>query len=192
MGAIVDIGMSKETEKSITKTVNQFGKRLFSFIRGKVKTQEDAEDILQDVWYQYSGLDDVAEIENVSGWLYQVAKNKVIDLYRKKKTDSIEDYSFENDEGEINFKEILLIDDSENPELQMLKDLFWEELMNALEELPENQRQVFVLNEFEDFTLQEIADKNNENLKTIISRKGYAVRHLRKKLNYLYAELIDQ
>ena len=192
MGAIVDIGMSKETEKSITKTVNQFGKRLFSFIRGKVKTQEDAEDILQDVWYQYSGLDDVAEIENVSGWLYQVAKNKVIDLYRKKKTDSIKDYSFENDEGEINFKEILLIDDSENPELQMLKDLFWEELMNALDELPENQRQVFVLNEFEDFTLQEIADKDNENLKTIISRKGYAVKHLRKKLNYLYAELIDQ
>ena len=151
-----------------------------------------SEDILQDVWYQYSGLDDVAEIENVSGWLYQVAKNKVIDLYRKKKTDSIEDYSFENDEGEINFKEILLIDDSENPELQMLKDLFWEELMNALDELPENQRQVFVLNEFEDLTLQEIADKYNENLKTIISRKGYAVKHLRKKLNYLYAELIDQ
>ena len=175
MGAIVDIGMSKETEKSITKTVNQFGKRLFSFIRGKVKTQEDAEDILQDVWYQYSGLDDVAEIENVSGWLYQVARNKVIDLYRKKKTDSIEDYSFENDEGEINFKEILLIDDSENPELQMLKDLFWEELMNALDELPENQRQVFVLNEFEDLTLQEFADKDNEYLKNIISRKGYAV-----------------
>ena len=192
MGAIVDIGMSKETEKSITKTVNQFGKRLFSFIRGKVKTQEDAEDILQEVWYQYSGLDDVAEIENVSGWLYQVARNKLIDLYRKKKTDSIEDYSFENDEGEINFKEILLIDDSENPELQMLKDLFWEELMNALDELPENQRQVFVLNEFEDLTLQEIADKYNENLKTIISRKGYAVKHLRKKLNYLYEELIDQ
>lgn len=192
MGAIVDIGMSKETEKSITKTVNQFGKRLFSFIRGKVKTQEDAEDILQDVWYQYSDLDDVAEIENVSGWLYQVARNKVIDLYRKKKTDSIEDYSFENDEGEINFKEILLIDDSENPELQMLKDLFWEELMNALDELPENQRQVFILNEFEDLTLQEIADKNRENLKTIISRKGYAVKYLRKKLNYLYAELIDQ
>ena len=189
MGAIVDIGMSKETEKSITKTVNQFGKRLFSFIRGKVKTQEDAEDILQDVWYQYSGLNEAAEIENVSGWLYQVARNKVIDLYRKKKTDSIEDYAHENDEGEINFKEILLIDDSENPELQMLKDLFWQELMNSLDELPENQSQVFILNEFEDLTLQEIADKYNENLKTIISRKGYAVKHLRKKLNYLYEEL---
>lgn len=192
MDAIVNVGMSKETEKSITKTVNQFGKRLFGFIRGKVKTQEDAEDILQDVWYQLSSLDDLEEVENVSGWLYQVAKNKVIDLYRKKKTDSLEDFNYENDEGEIDFKEILLIDDSESPELQMFKDLFWEELMEALDELPENQRQVFVLNEFEDLTLQEIADKNNENLKTIISRKGYAVKHLRKKLKYLYEVLIDQ
>lgn len=191
MGAMVEIGMSKETEKSITQTVNQFGKRLFSFIRGKVKTQEDAEDILQDVWYQYSGLDDAEEIENVSGWLFQVARNKVIDLYRKKKPELLDDYSYENDEGEIDFKEILLLDDSENPELQMFKELFWEELMDALEELPEKQRQVFILNEFEDLTLQEIADKNNENLKTIISRKGYAVKHLRKRLNYLYEELVD-
>lgn len=188
---MVEIGMSKETEKSITQTVNQFGKRLFSFIRGKVKTQEDAEDILQDVWYQYSGLDDAEEIENVSGWLFQVARNKVIDLYRKKKPELLDDYSYENDEGEIDFKEILLIDDSENPELQMFKELFWEELMDALEELPEKQRQVFILNEFEDLTLQEIADKNNENLKTVISRKGYAVKHLRKRLNYLYEELVD-
>lgn len=191
MDAMVEIGMSKETEKSITQTVNQFGKRLFSFIRGKVKTQEDAEDILQDVWFQYSGLDDVEEIENVSGWLFQVARNKVIDLYRKKKPELIEDYSYENEEGELDFKDILLIDDSDNPELQMFKELFWEELMDALEELPENQRQVYILNEFEDLTLQEIADKYNENLKTIISRKGYAVKHLRKRLNYLYEELVD-
>lgn len=191
MDAMVEIGMSKETEKSITQTVNQFGKRLFSFIRGKVKTQEDAEDILQDVWFQYSGLDDVEEIENVSGWLFQVARNKVIDLYRKKKPELIEDYSYENEEGELDFKDILLIDDSDNPELQMFKELFWEELMDALEELPENQRQVYILNEFEDLTLQEIADKYNENLKTIISRKGYVVKHLRKRLNYLYEELVD-
>lgn len=191
MDAPVEIGMSKETDNSITKTVNQLGKRLFGFIRGKVKTDEDAEDILQDVWYQYSGLSDADEIENVSGWLYQVAKNKVIDLYRKKKTVLIDDFSYENNEGEIDFKEILLIDDSENPELQMFKDLFWEELLEALDELPENQRQVFILNEFEGLTLQEIADKNNENLKTVISRKGYAVKHLRKKLSYLYDELVD-
>lgn len=190
MDAFFDIGMSEKTEKSITQTVNQFGKRLFSFIRNKVSTQEDAEDILQDVWYQYSGLSDIEEIENVSGWLYQVARNKIIDLYRKKKPEFLEDYGYENEDGEIDFKEILLIDDSESPELQMFKELFWEELMNALDELPENQRQVFILNEFEDLTLQEIADKYNENLKTIISRKGYAIKHLRKKLNYLYEEIV--
>ncbi|MBX7170015.1 MAG: RNA polymerase sigma factor [Pyrinomonadaceae bacterium] len=189
MDSMVDIGMSNETNNSITKTVNQFGKKLFGFIRGKVNTQEDAEDILQDVWSQYSGLDDAEELENVSGWLYQVARNKIIDLYRKKKPDYLEDYSYETEDGEFDFKEILLIDESESPELQMLKDLFWEELIKALNELPENQRQVFVLNEFEDLTLQEIADKYNENLKTIISRKGYAVKHLRKKLKYLYDEL---
>lgn len=186
---MVDIGMSNETNNSITKTVNQFGKKLFGFIRGKVNTQEDAEDILQDVWYQYSGLENAEELENVSGWLYQVARNKIIDLYRKKKPEALEDYSYETEDGEFDFKEILLIDDSESPELQMLKDLFWEELIKALDELPENQRQVFVLNEFEDLTLQEIADKHNENLKTVISRKGYAVKHLRKKLKYLYDEL---
>jgi RNA polymerase sigma factor (sigma-70 family) len=190
MDAFFDIGMSEKEEKSITQTVNQFGKRLFSFIRNKVSTQEDAEDILQDVWYQYSGLSDIEEIENVSGWLYQVARNKIIDLYRKKKPEFLEDLGYENEDGEIDFKEILLIDESESPELQMFKDLFWEELMNALDELPENQRQVFILNEFEDLTLQEIADKYNENLKTIISRKGYAIKHLRKKLNYLYEELV--
>ncbi len=188
---MVELGMSKETNKSITQTVNQFGKKLFGFIRGKVRTQEDAEDILQDVWYQFSGLADAGEIENVSGWLYQVARNKVIDLYRKKKPVSLEDLGYQNEDRELDFNEILFIDESENPELQMFKDLFWEELLDALEELPENQRQVFILNEFEDLTLQEIADKNNENLKTIISRKGYAVKHLRKKLNYLYEELVD-
>lgn len=191
MGVMVELGMSKETNKSITQTVNQFGKKLFGFIRGKVRTQEDAEDILQDVWYQFSGLADAGEIENVSGWLYQVARNKVIDLYRKKKPVSLEDLGYQNEDRELDFNEILFIDESENPELQMFKDLFWEELLDALEELPENQRQVFILNEFEDLTLQEIADKNNENLKTIISRKGYAVKHLRKKLNYLYEELVD-
>ncbi len=188
----VEIGMSKKTEKGITNTVNQFGRRLFSFIRGKVSSDEDAEDILQEVWYQYSGLDDIDDVENVSGWLYQVARNKVIDLYRKKKPELLDDLGFENEDGEFDFKEILLIDSSENPEFEMFKDLFWTELMEALDQLPENQRQAFILNEFEDLTLQEIADKNSENLKTIISRKGYAVKHLRGRLQYLYDDLIGQ
>jgi RNA polymerase sigma factor (sigma-70 family) len=180
--------MSQES-KSIKSTIQQFGKKLFGFIRGKVRSNEDAEDILQDVWYQLSSFGNLEEIENVSAWLYQVARNKVVDRYRKKTTDSLEDFGFEDEQGEFNFKEILLLDDSNDPELALFKETFWAELESALDELPPKQREVFVLNEMEDLTLQQIADLQGENLKTIISRKGYAVKHLRNKLNYLYQEL---
>jgi len=189
METISTASMSKEKQFSITDTVQQFGKKLFGFIRGKVKTTEEAEDILQDVWYQFSRLTNLDELENVSAWLYRVAQNRVTDNYRKKKTENLEDYTYENDENEISFKEILLLDETANPELAIFKEQFWHELMEALDELPENQREVFLLNEIEDYTLQEIADKKNENLKTIISRKGYAVKHLRKRLQHLYNEL---
>lgn len=181
--------MSKEKQFSITENVQQFGKKLFGFIRGKVKTTEEAEDILQDVWYQFSRLTNLDDLENVSAWLYRVAQNRVTDNYRKKKTENLEDFTYENDESEISFKEILLLDETANPELAIFKEQFWNELMKALDELPENQREVFLLNEIEDYTLQEIANKKGENLKTIISRKGYAVKHLRKKLQHLYNEL---
>ena len=189
METISTASMSKEKQFSITDTVQQFGKKLFGFIRGKVKTTEEAEDILQDVWYQFSRLTNLDELENVSAWLYRVAQNRVTDNYRKKKTENLEDYTYENDENEISFKEILLLDETANPELAIFKEQFWHELMEALDELPENQREVFLLNEIEDYTLQEIANKKNENLKTIISRKGYAVKHLRKRLQHLYNEL---
>ena len=189
METITTASMSNERHFSITETVQQFGKRLFGFVRGKVKTTEEAEDILQDVWYQFSRLSNLDELENVSAWLYRVAQNRVTDNYRKKKTDNLEDYTYENDENEISFKEILLLDENASPELALFKEEFWNELMQALDELPENQKEVFLLNEIEDFTLQEIADKKGENLKTIISRKGYAVKHLRKRLQHLYNEL---
>ena len=162
---------------------------MFGFVRGKVKTTEEAEDILQDVWYQFSRLSNLDELENVSAWLYRVAQNRVTDNYRKKKTENLEDYTYENDENEISFKEILLLDENASPELALFKEEFWSKLMQALDELPENQKEVFLLNEIEDFTLQEIADQKGENLKTIISRKGYAVKHLRKRLQHLYNEL---
>lgn len=189
METITTASMSDERYFSITETVQQFGKRLFGFVRGKVKTTEEAEDILQDVWYQFSRLSNLDELENVSAWLYRVAQNRVTDNYRKKKTDNLEDYTYENDENEISFKEILLLDENASPELALFKEEFWSELMQALDELPENQKEVFLLNEIEDFTLQEIADQKGENLKTIISRKGYAVKHLRKRLQHLYNEL---
>lgn len=189
MELIMNYSMSEQRSTSLTSIVQQFGKKLFGFVRGKVKTTEDAEDIIQDVWYQLSNLTNVQDVENVGAWIYQVARNKVTDRYRKKTTDSLENYAYSDEDGEFNFKDVLLLDDSNNPELGHFKELFWEELMDALDELPSNQREVFVLNELEDFTLQEIADQKGENIKTIISRKGYAVKHLRNKLNHLYNEL---
>ena len=189
MDTILNLEMTATSTKSIASATNEYGKRLFSFIRGKVNSVEDAEDILQEVWFQLSNLSSIDEIESISGWLYSVARNKITDLFRKKKSKSLDDFSFENEDGELSFKEILLLDDSGNPDVAFFKELFWKELLAALDELPENQRQVFMLNELEDMTLQEIADQSHENLKTVISRKGYAVKHLRKKLNYLYNEL---
>ena len=110
METITTASMSDERHFSITETVQQFGKRLFGFVRGKVKTTEEAEDILQDVWYQFSRLSNLDELENVSAWLYRVAQNRVTDNYRKKKTENLEDFTYENDENEISFKEILLLE----------------------------------------------------------------------------------
>ncbi len=174
----------------IAATIKEYGKRLFGFIRGRVNTDEDAEDILQDVWYQLSNAVNVEEIEQMSGWLHRVARNKITDSYRKKKPELLDDYAYENEDGELGFKDILLADTTD-PETQYIRDLFWEELFAALDELPLSQRDVFVQNELEDKTLQEIANASNENIKTIISRKGYAVKHLRKRLQTLYDELIN-
>lgn len=179
--------MAEKANRNIVGTINEYGKRLFGFIRSKVRSEEDAEDLLQDVWYQFSKLSNINELESVSGWLYQIARNRVTDFYRKKKTQSIEDFSYENEDGEWSIRDILLADDSD-PDVKLFKELFWEELMLGLDELPEKQREVFVLNELEDFTLQEIADQKQENIKTIISRKGYAVKHLRARLTALYQE----
>jgi RNA polymerase sigma factor (sigma-70 family) len=189
METTINPSMSEQKAISITKAIQQFGKNLLGFVRGRVKTTEDAEDIVQDVWYQLSKLNNIAELENVSAWLYEVARNKITDKSRKKTNLALEDYVYENDDGDFNFKEILLLDDSNNPELGLFKEIFWKEFQQAIEELPPNQKEVYLLNEMEDITLQEIADQKGENLKTIISRKGYAVKHLRNKLNYLYEEL---
>jgi RNA polymerase sigma factor (sigma-70 family) len=189
METTINPSMSEQKAISITKAIQQFGKNLLGFVRGRVKTTEDAEDIVQDVWYQLSKLNNIAELENVSAWLYEVARNKITDKSRKKTNLALEDYVYENDDGDFNFKEILLLDDSNNPELGLFKEIFWKEFQQAIEELPPNQKEVYLLNEMEDMTLKEIADQKGENLKTIISRKGYAVKHLRNRLNYLYEEL---
>ena len=182
---------SKKKTNSISNAIQEFGGKLFGFVRKKVKSPEDAEDILQEVWFQLSNLEDIAALENVNAWLHEVARNKITDKARKKTNLALEDYQYESEDGGFNFKEILLLDDMNNPELAFFKELFWKEFQQALDELPPNQKEVFVLNEMEDMTLQEIADSQGEKLKTIISRKGYAVKHLRNKLSYLYKELTN-
>lgn len=179
-----------QKKPTIVQTVTSYGKQLLGFIRQRVNSDEDAEDILQDVWYQLSSVPEVEAIEQVGSWLYRVARNRIIDTYRKQKPELLEDYGYEDEDGEFSFKEILLSDET-TPETTYLRELFWEQLTVALEELPENQRQVFVWNELEDQTFQEIADRTGENIKTLISRKRYAVQHLRKRLESLYQEFIN-
>lgn len=177
--------MEKSKQNSIVSVVKSYGSRLFDFIRGRVNTDEDAEDILQEVWYQASNIVDIDAVNSMSGWLYRVAKNKLTDSYRKRKTGLI-NTGYEEDNSLFNE---LLASVDDTPGNKQFKELFWEELMAALDELPEKQREVFIKNELEDITLQEIADMSGENLKTIISRKGYAVKHLRDRLADLYNEL---
>lgn len=182
--------VNQPKQNSVVGAVRAYGKRLSAFIRSRVRSVEDAEDIMQDVWYQLSNVVDLSQIEELSAWLYRVARNKITDRYRRTKPEtSLDALSYEDEDGVYHIADIFLAD-AANPESAFLRDLFWEELMAALNELPEAQRQVFIQNELEDKTLQEIADATGENVKTIISRKGYAVKYLRRRLNDLYEEFL--
>lgn len=187
--ALPTLMSQKEKEHIISETVSTYSDRLLAFIKPKVNTTEDAEDILQEVWYQFSNLSNIADIVNVSSWLYAVTRNKITDTYRKGKTENLEDLTYEDEEGVRVIKDILLLDSKDDPELALFQDEIWETVFEALEELPEKQRQVYIANEFEGKTLQEIANEQNKNIKTIISRKNYAVKHLRLRLRVLYEDL---
>ena len=187
-----DIGMTEKRRQNIVQTVSSYSKRLFQFIRGRVNTDEDAEDILQDVWYQFSNVVDTETIEQASAWLFTVARNKITDKYRKKQPVLLEDeFGYENEEGQWSVKDILLADNT-SPETEHLRNLFWQQLFAALDELPEEQRQVFVWNELENMPFNEIAHLTGEKVNTLISRKRYAVLHLRSRLEELYREIIEQ
>jgi RNA polymerase sigma factor (sigma-70 family) len=188
---MVDKPNKKENKNSIASAVKKYGDQISGFIKSKVSNTIEAQDIAQEVWYQLSRLTNLDDIENMSGWLHSVSRNKVTDFYRKKKTVSLDENTDSDEDNNFSFKDILLMDTSNSPDLGVYKELFWDEFRKALDELPEKQRQVFLWNEMEDQTLQEIADKLEINIKTVISRKGYAVKHLREKLEYLYKELTN-
>src|SRR5258708_15049306 len=186
--------MSSSSGKNITAVISRFGNRLMGFIRQRVGSQADAEDILQDVWYQLTTTVDTGHIEQMSGWLLAVAQNKITDRYRKKRPESL-DLLLQSggDGGGGDGPDLagILLDDSSNPETVNLRGLFWKALQEALEELPEEQRTVFVWHELAGLSFREIADLTGENKGTLISRKRYAVIHLRERLLRLYHEIIE-
>ena len=186
----VTLEMTADRNKNITDTIKNLSNRLFAFIKQRVASTEDAEDILQDVFYQFAG--NTEPIEQVTGWLYKVARNKITDSYRKHKLPLADDIlnSSETEEGNFNWQEILLPADS-TPESEYLRNIFWEELQQALDELPTAQREVFIKTEIDGIAFKDIAAQTGESVATLISRKRYAVLHLRERLCILKDELLN-
>ena len=182
--------MPADKNSTTLQAIKAYGKNLLSFIRRRVKTDADAEDILQDVWYQLSAVVNSEPIEQTGAWLYKVATNKITDKYRKRSETLLDDLVFaggddDDDEGYQSF----LLTEATTPETEYLRNLFWEELFTALNELPEAQKQVFIWHELDDVPFEEIAKNTGENVQTLVSRKRYAVLHLRKRLGQLYEEI---
>ena len=184
----------EEKHKTIIQAIGEYGRNLLGFIRRRVKNDADAEDILQDVWYQFSSVINSQPIEQTGAWLYKVATNKITDKHKKKSETLLDDMLVGSDEDPdddgTDFKAILLTEAS-TPETEYLRNLFWEELFLALDELPEKQRQVFVWNELEDVSFAEMAELTGDNVQTLVTRKRYAVLHLRKRLKQLYEEITE-
>ncbi|MGV3593802.1 MAG: RNA polymerase sigma factor [Sediminibacterium sp.] len=180
--------MSDSRGKHITEVINTYSKRLMGFIRKRVSSEADAEDILQDVFYQFIG--NTTPIEQLTSWLFTVTRNKITDKQRKKKPELLEDlYVSDSDEG-FEWSD-LFFDDENNPESEYMRSLFWEALYTALNELPAPQRDAFVLNEIEGIPFKEIAEQTGDTINTLISRKRYAVLHLRERLGTLKNELLN-
>ncbi|MEO7049120.1 MAG: sigma-70 family RNA polymerase sigma factor [Ferruginibacter sp.] len=186
----ITTAMSAERNNNITATIKSISRRLLGFIKQRVTNEEDAEDILQDVFYQFAG--NTETIEQASGWLYKVARNKITDSYRKKKLPLAEDIfaSPASDEEMPDWKEMIL-SETGTPETEYLRNLFWEELQLALDELPEEQRSVFIRNEIDGTPFKDIAEETGVAVATLISRKRYAVLHLRNRLSTLRDEIIN-
>lgn len=186
-----NLHMSQQDD-NILQAFNTYRKKLFDFIRLRVGERADAEDILQDVFYELSSSYRLlVPIEQTAAWLYRVARNKITDRYRKHKPILYDDWaSRSNSDGE----EYSLIDELLGSGSEVSLDskdneLIREALLKALEQLPAEQREVFVSHEIELKSFREISDETGVPLNTLLSRKHYAIKALRKKLHYLYAEL---
>ncbi|MFZ0299704.1 MAG: sigma-70 family RNA polymerase sigma factor [Candidatus Sulfotelmatobacter sp.] len=183
--------MSLEQDRRISDVVQRERSRLGNFIRRRVADPRDAEDILQDVFYELVEANRLLmPIEHVTGWLFRVARNRITDLFRKKKTESFSDAAVAGDEGELLQLEDLLPSPDAGPDALFARGVLLEELEFALDELPEEQREVFVGHEIEGRSFKEMAAASGVSINTLLARKRYAVLHLREQLRSVYDEFM--
>ena len=186
--------MSKQDD-SILQAFKTYRKRLFDFIRVRVKDAADAEDILQDVFYELSASYRVlTPVEQTAAWLYKVARNKITDRYRKHKPVLYEDFAFRNSEEGENYSFIEdLMGSGEDPGFKSSdNELIRDAVLKALEELPADQRDVFIRHEIDLQSFKEISEETGVPLNTLLSRKHYAIKYLRKRLLALYQEIFNE
>jgi len=182
--------MAREQDERISRAVEEERSRLGRFIQRRVPDPSDAEDILQEVFSELvEATRLLMPIEHLSGWLFQVARNRITDLFRKKKPELLGDLGRANEEGTPDLEE-LLPSPEDGPEALYARKVILEELEWAIGELPEEQRQVFVLHELEGLSFKEIARKTGVGINTLLSRKRYAVRRLRGSLQAMHDEIM--
>jgi len=178
-----------EQDRRISEIIVQERSRLRNFIRRRVPDPSDAEDIVQEVFYELVEANRLLmPIEHVTGWLFRVARNRITDLFRKKKPENFSDAAVEGEGGEVLQIEDLLPSPDAGPEALYVRRVLFDELELALDELPEEQREVFIAHEVEGRSFKEMAAESGVNANTLLSRKRYAVLHLRERLQSIYDE----
>lgn len=178
-----------EQDRQISEIVAQERARLRNFIRRRVPDPADAEDIVQEVFYELVEANRLLmPIEHVTGWLFRVARNRITDLFRKKKPETFTDTAVEDEDGEVLRVEDLLPSPDAGPEALYFRNVLLDELELALDELPEEQRDVFVAHELEGRSFKEMAAETGVSVNTLLSRKRYAVLHLRERLQDIHDE----
>jgi RNA polymerase sigma factor (sigma-70 family) len=178
-----------EQDRQIAEVIAEERPRLRSFIRRRVPNESDVEDLLQEVFYELVQAHRLLKpIDYVTGWLFRVARNRITDLFRKKKPENFADAAVEDEEGELLHVEDLLPSPDAGPEALYLRNVLLDELEHALGELPREQREVFVANELEGRSFKEISAESGVGVNTLLSRKRYAVLHLRERLQDIHDE----
>jgi RNA polymerase sigma factor (sigma-70 family) len=179
--------MALEQDQRISEVVKREGSRLRNFIRRRVADPRDAEDILQDVFYRLVEANRLLmPIDHVTGWLFRVARNRITDLFRKKQPENFSDTALQDAEGEKLQIEDLLPSPDAGPEALYLRQVLLDELELALDELPDEQREIFIAHELEGRSFKELAAETGVSVNTLLSRKRYAVLHLRRRLQSIY------